>query len=166
VNNATQGRLDVPAIEAYFIQWVQQQLKPLLKRLVEQGKTVVWRDTAPGGDEMSSHSKYTYYANFEPQNRIMHAVMREVGGYYLPIFAPSLAQWTQHPGYSKLHGKKADPDLLHWCAFQQDSVPNMWNQMLLALLVALERPAPSNATDTVTARHVAAGSSPIRIHDN
>jgi hypothetical protein len=122
-------------IIVYFEKWVHERLGPLLKRLIAQGKIVIWRDTAPAGDEHSSHTKYFYYGNFEPQNQIMHRWMRGNGGYYLPIYGMSNAQWRQHIGFSKL----ANGDSLHWCAYEQESVPNLWNQLLLVVLQQLQR---------------------------
>jgi hypothetical protein len=119
----------------YFSRWAYTELRPLLAKLVDQGKVVIWRDTAPGGDALQHHSNpdFSYYSNFQWQNQIMHELMRQIGGYYLPIFKPSQTKWTQHIGMSQAH--KEGNDLLHWCQFEPESVPSMWNHLLYALLL-------------------------------
>jgi hypothetical protein len=101
-------------------------------------KTLIWRDLAPGGTcdlskrDISVNKYNKQYSIYTQINAIAHRAMNQLGGHIIPrILETSLPQWTDHPS---IVGEK---DVLHWCNYERNSVPSIWNQRLFQLILEI-----------------------------
>jgi hypothetical protein len=84
--------------------------------------TVLWRDTSPAGSCTADNIKY--HTSISTMNMIAQSSLSEIGVVIIPgIWEESLPYWKHH--FSEA-GSKGYKDLVHYCAFQNQSVMNIW----------------------------------------
>jgi len=84
--------------------------------------TVLWRDTSPAGSCTANNIKY--HTSISTMNMIAQSSLSEIGVVIIPgIWEESLPYWKHH--FSEA-GSKGYKDLVHYCAFQNQSVMNIW----------------------------------------
>ena len=85
--------------------------------------TVLWRDTSPSGS-CTIHDRYEkYHTSISTMNMIARSSLSEIGVVIIPgIWEESLPYWKHHLE----RGQKGFNDLAHYCAFQNQTVMNVW----------------------------------------
>ena len=84
--------------------------------------TVLWRDTSPAGSCTAINIKY--HTSISTMNMIARSSLSDIGVVIIPgIWEESLPYWKHHFADPASKGFK---DLVHYCAFQNQSVMNVW----------------------------------------
>jgi hypothetical protein len=102
----------------------------LVKSLVLDNVTVIWRDTSPAG-VCGLTDQYVDHPLFRGYNSIARKALAREGVLILEdIWNATLPYWDQHLG-----GDKLDGDHLHYCLFQIKSAQNVWIKKLMSLIL-------------------------------
>ena len=83
--------------------------------------TVLWRDTIPAGS--CTANNINYHTSISTMNMIAQSSLSEIGVVIIPgIWEESLPYWKHHIEL----GSQGYMDLVHYCAFQNQSLMNVW----------------------------------------
>ena len=85
--------------------------------------TVLWRDTNPAGSCTIPDRYEKYHTSISTMNMIAQSSLSKIGVVIMPgLWEESLPYWKHHLE----RGQKGFNDLAHYCAFQNQSVMNVW----------------------------------------
>ena len=85
--------------------------------------TVLWRDTNPAGSCTIPDRYEKYHTSISTMNMIAQSSLSEIGVVIIPgIWEESLPYWKHHIEL----GSQGYMDLVHYCAFQNQSLMNVW----------------------------------------
>jgi hypothetical protein len=85
--------------------------------------TVLWRDTTPAGSCTIPDRYEKYHTSISTMNMIAQSSLSEIGVVIIPgLWEESLPYWKHHIEI----GSQGYMDLVHYCAFQNQSLMNVW----------------------------------------
>jgi hypothetical protein len=118
----------VDYVENYRVHFAEDSsLMQLVRSLVLDNITVIWRDTSPA-DVCGKHRQREDHALFPEYNTIARKAMGNAGALMLDdIWNATLPYWDQH--------WDEDKDQLHYCLYQFNSAQNIWIEQLMDLIL-------------------------------